>query len=707
MFENCAKYNGWKDGDKVAHLRWSLTGIAAQLLWDTSDLKYKELVEKLKGRFGGKGMEEKFQNELRYRRRGKGEGLRELAQDVRRLMALAYPGERSSLAEHIARDSFLSALDDSELELRIREHDPVDLDAAVKMALRFEVFRGVMEASSSGRHRVTRHVVRDSPESDPSEKIETRVLDLERQLNELKRQPQTRSDDDSQPASKGDADRVQISGKRNRNVQKSSKGQDGDRAEGVQVDSSGPLQKKDEQIAQLMAEMDVLNREVGRLKCLEQQRNDAALATATASQLINPNAVTAPGAPVRQTGGCWKCGMVGHFSRNCPMKWQYSQRPAAGSSTAFQCSGAKKATRDLQSGATYLRVLIAGQERDCLLDTGSETSLLPASMVDPGFITRTSHTLRAANGTTIPVLGEATVPLHVGHSSTTVTALVSDHIAEVMLGVDWLEENRIVWDFNSAAIWMNGECLKLQSAKKEQRWCRRTILQKEVTIPPRSQMDLPAKVIFNGRPDAEEAVDWATEPVYVAEGVYLARTLLPGKQFTDVPVRAVNMKTSPVTLPAGTHLSILHPSFVVTEVSKPEGGASHQGPTSRVTDTSPGKEQSVAFIEQLVQTVHGSVPSDVVSSLKQLLMRYADVFSTAEHVKKMLKQVGWLEQMEDFNFTVEYRPGQPYGNADALSRRPCTKTVRVARVIRNQIFTIRRMGFPLSAGRPIGPIVRS
>jgi hypothetical protein len=82
MLENCAKYNRWKDDDKVAHLRWSLTGIAAQLLWDTSGLKYKELVEKLREQFGGKGMEEKFQNELRYQRRGKGEGLRELTQDV-------------------------------------------------------------------------------------------------------------------------------------------------------------------------------------------------------------------------------------------------------------------------------------------------------------------------------------------------------------------------------------------------------------------------------------------------------------------------------------------------------------------------------------------------------------------------------------------------------------------------------------------------
>ena len=83
--------------DKVAHLRWSLTGIAAQLLWGTEDATYDQLLEKLRNRFGGRGMEEKFQNELRCRRRARGETLRELAQDVQRLMALAYPGEKSEI----------------------------------------------------------------------------------------------------------------------------------------------------------------------------------------------------------------------------------------------------------------------------------------------------------------------------------------------------------------------------------------------------------------------------------------------------------------------------------------------------------------------------------------------------------------------------------------------------------------------------------
>ena len=128
-------------------------------------------------------MEERFQTELRCRRRGKGESLRELAQDIRRLMALAYPGERSSLADHIARDAFLSALDDPEFELKIREREPADLDRAVKIAHRYEVSRSVVDASSSTRHRVTRRVAENNTAFPPDmSELESRVVTLERQL---------------------------------------------------------------------------------------------------------------------------------------------------------------------------------------------------------------------------------------------------------------------------------------------------------------------------------------------------------------------------------------------------------------------------------------------------------------------------------------------------------------------------------------------
>ena len=37
------------------------------------------------------------------------------------------------------------------------------------------------------------------------------------------------------------------------------------------------------------------------------------------------------------------------------------------------------------------------------------------------------------------------------------------------------------------------------------------------------------------------------------------------------------------------------------------------------------------------------------------------------------QQARWLEQMEEFDFTIEHRAGTSHGNADAMSRRPCSK----------------------------------
>ena len=63
-------------------------------------------------------------------------------------MSLAYPGEKSSMAEHIARDAFLTAIDDPELELEIREREPKDFESSVKLAQRR--VRQVLDTSSTG-----------------------------------------------------------------------------------------------------------------------------------------------------------------------------------------------------------------------------------------------------------------------------------------------------------------------------------------------------------------------------------------------------------------------------------------------------------------------------------------------------------------------------------------------------------------------------
>ena len=59
----------------------------------------------------------------------------------------------------------------------------------------------------------------------------------------------------------------------------------------------------------------------------------------------------------------------------------------------------------------------------------------------------------------------------------------------------------------------------------------------------------------------------------------------------------------------------------------------------------------------------------------------------------MGQQARWLSLIEEYDFTLLHRPGARHGNADAMSRRPCTKhdccteaaTMKEVRVIENQI----------------------
>jgi len=56
-------------------------------------------------------------------------------------MTLAYPGEgTSTLCEHIAKDYFIAALGDRDIEQKIREREPRDLESAFKRAVRLEAY---------------------------------------------------------------------------------------------------------------------------------------------------------------------------------------------------------------------------------------------------------------------------------------------------------------------------------------------------------------------------------------------------------------------------------------------------------------------------------------------------------------------------------------------------------------------------------------
>ena len=143
-FEVCSKNNGWSDDEKLNQLTCALTEPASQLLWEFDSntvATWSDLVNKLRLRYGSSDQASLYQTQLNTRRQKEGEDLGSVAQDIRRLMILAYPGPTSTHSETIAIRSFLDALRDKELALKLREREPETLDSAYKLALRLEGYK--------------------------------------------------------------------------------------------------------------------------------------------------------------------------------------------------------------------------------------------------------------------------------------------------------------------------------------------------------------------------------------------------------------------------------------------------------------------------------------------------------------------------------------------------------------------------------------
>ena len=185
QFELISQLSGWNLSIMALELASCLRGTAVSVL---SELEiherthYPSLKQALANRFESGNLSQIYKAQLKSRVRKSEESIPELAQEISRLVRFAYSDLPSSLREGIAKDAFIEALSDRELELVVFQRHPKSLQEAVQVALEYDAFRTTRQKRTLGSVRE----VLSKDESDSYATLQDKVLDLERRLEGLR-----------------------------------------------------------------------------------------------------------------------------------------------------------------------------------------------------------------------------------------------------------------------------------------------------------------------------------------------------------------------------------------------------------------------------------------------------------------------------------------------------------------------------------------
>lgn len=143
QFEAAASRQGWSDAEKAYQLVTSLKGVAVEVLehLTTTQLQsYSSVTGALQRRFGRRQQPEVYRAQLKTRKRRGDEPLPLLAQDVETLVRGAYPMAAEDTVDMLAKDCFVDALCDRQLQVHVKQAAPRNVQEALARAAEFEAF---------------------------------------------------------------------------------------------------------------------------------------------------------------------------------------------------------------------------------------------------------------------------------------------------------------------------------------------------------------------------------------------------------------------------------------------------------------------------------------------------------------------------------------------------------------------------------------
>ena len=144
LFNMLADHLNWSNGQRAINLAINLRGTAQSVLSDLSPAQrgdFTALVSALSARFEPIHQSELYRAKIKSRLRQRGESIPELAQDIRKLVRLAYPTAPSEVREQLSKDCFIDSMNNADLEWSILQGKPKTVDDAIKLALEYEAFQ--------------------------------------------------------------------------------------------------------------------------------------------------------------------------------------------------------------------------------------------------------------------------------------------------------------------------------------------------------------------------------------------------------------------------------------------------------------------------------------------------------------------------------------------------------------------------------------
>jgi len=145
------------------------------------------------------------------------------------------------------------------------------------------------------------------------------------------------------------------------------------------------------------------------------------------------------------------------LSRDCQQRNPHGPPNSSNTSSASQM--ARHGSKKVGISNVYVKLKLAGKEVSCLVDSGCDITLVPKDLIKlfrSMEVKPTTQQIWAANNTPISVEGEVQLPFFLDEECLWTTALISEDIEEVMLGIDWLQRYECIWDFKTGDLCING-----------------------------------------------------------------------------------------------------------------------------------------------------------------------------------------------------------------------------------------------------------